>query len=170
MAARVPSTQSPKIEDLAKEAAPSSADAGDRSSRDRREQITLIRPLILARRIDVEAHLARHHITAAHDPSNTNARFLRVRVRSELLPLMEQMSPAIVEHLCALADILATAPPVEPSLRGLGRAQRLAVARAKKCEREVKLRLSGGREVVVGFSGDEVVLIGEPGARAVPPK
>ncbi len=137
----------------------------------RHPEIALIRPLIFARRVDVAAHLGRHHIAAAHDPSNADARFLRVRVRSELLPLMEDMSPAIVEHLCALADMLAATPAADAPLRGLGRAQRLAVARAKKCEREVKLRLSGGRDVVVGFSGDEVVLIGEPpDARPLPPK
>ena len=130
--------------------------------------ITLIRPLILARRVDVAAHLARHRIAAASDPSNEEPRFLRVRVRRELLPLMEELSPAIVDHLCALAEMLATTPPVEPPLRGLGKAQRLAVARAKKCERDVKLRLSGGREVVVGFSGGEAVLIGEPGDRPAP--
>lgn len=130
--------------------------------------ITLIRPLLLARRADVEAHLARHGIEAARDPSNDDARFLRVRVRRELLPLMEQLAPGTAEHLCALADMLA-APPDEEALsgvklddlglEGLGRAQRLALARAKKCERPVKLLLRGGREVVVGFSSGKAVLM-----------
>lgn len=146
-------------------AAPLPDGAGDAA---RGGAITLIRPLILARRVDVAAHLARHRIAAASDPSNEDPRFLRVRVRRELLPLMEELSPAIVDHLCTLAEMLATTPPVEPPLRGLGKAQRLAVARAKKCERDVKLRLSGGREVVVGFSGGEAVLIGEPGDRPAP--
>jgi len=117
--------------------------------------------LIRARRADVAAHLTRHHIAAAHDPSNADPRFLRVRVRRELVPLLQELSPAIVEHLCALADMLATTPEPAPPLPGLGRAQRLALSRAKKCEREVKLRLSGGRDVVVGFSGERPVLIGE---------
>lgn len=128
------------------------------------KEISLIRPLLLARRSDVKAHLARHAIDVAEDPSNQDARFLRVRVRHELLPLMESMSPGIVGHLCALAAMLEeSAPELENkgALRGMGRAQRLAVARAKKCERPVKLRLSGGREVTVGFSGDAPVLMGD---------
>ncbi|MFO0591344.1 MAG: tRNA lysidine(34) synthetase TilS [Polyangiaceae bacterium] len=128
--------------------------------------ITLIRPLFRARRVDVAAHLARHHIAAAQDPSNADPRFLRVRVRRELLPLLVDMSPAIVDHLCALADMLAAPDDAEPPVPGLGRAQRLAVARAKKCERDVKLRLSGGRDVVVGFSDERAVLIGEAGSEA----
>jgi tRNA(Ile)-lysidine synthase len=75
----------------------------------------LVRPLIRAQRRDIEAHLARHAIAHASDPSNANPRFLRVRVRSEVLPLLVRLSPAIVTHLCALADQLAplVSVPVE---------------------------------------------------------
>jgi tRNA(Ile)-lysidine synthase len=66
----------------------------------------LVRPLIRARRGDIDAHLARHGIAHALDPSNANSRFLRVRVRRELLPLLADLSPGIVTHLCALADQL----------------------------------------------------------------
>jgi tRNA(Ile)-lysidine synthase len=124
--------------------------------------LTLIRPLLLARRVDVAAHVARHELPIARDPSNDDARFLRVRVRKELLPLMESLSPAITEHLCALADMLAEEPADPPALPGLGRAQRLAIARAKKCERPVKLLLSGGREALVGFSAGALVLMDDP--------
>jgi tRNA(Ile)-lysidine synthase len=112
-------------------------------------QADLVRPLLHARRADVLAHLARHGVPFAHDPSNADPRFARARVRGELLPLMETLSPTIVEHLCALADMLATERnPGE--LAGLGRAQRLAVERARKLGRSsVALRLAGGREVTV---------------------
>jgi tRNA(Ile)-lysidine synthase len=63
-----------------------------------------IRPFYRARRADIDAHVARHHIPHALDPSNRDPRFLRTRVRHELLPLMERLSPRIVEHLCRLAD------------------------------------------------------------------
>ncbi len=122
-------------------------------------EIWLVRPLLLARRADVEAHLTRHGISFARDPSNLDARFLRVRVRAELMPLLESMSPGIAEHLCALAGMLAAELPKKDELSGLGRAQRLAVARAKKCERPVNLRLSGGRDVTVGFPEREPVLM-----------
>jgi tRNA(Ile)-lysidine synthase len=63
-----------------------------------------IRPMAHARRFDIDAHIARHRVPYAVDPSNSDPRFLRVRVRSEVLPALEQLSPRIVEHLCALAD------------------------------------------------------------------
>jgi len=68
-----------------------------------------IRPLVRARRADVEAHIARHGIPCARDPSNRDPRFLRTRVRYELLPLLERLGPRVVEHLCALADALSEA-------------------------------------------------------------
>jgi tRNA(Ile)-lysidine synthase len=63
-----------------------------------------IRPMVRARRRDVEAHVARHRIPCATDPSNQDPRFLRTRVRHEILPALERLSPRVVEHLCALAD------------------------------------------------------------------
>ena len=63
-----------------------------------------IRPLYRARRADVDAHIARHHLAYTVDPSNRDPRFLRTRVRHELVPALERLSPRIVEHLCRLAD------------------------------------------------------------------
>lgn len=63
-----------------------------------------VRPLIRARRADIDGHIARHRIPIAHDPSNEDPRFLRTRVRRELMPELLRLSPRIVEHLCALAD------------------------------------------------------------------
>jgi tRNA(Ile)-lysidine synthase len=65
-----------------------------------------IRPMLRARRTDVEAHLARHGIPYRVDPSNRDPRFLRARVRSEVMPALERLSPRVVEHMCALADEL----------------------------------------------------------------
>jgi tRNA(Ile)-lysidine synthase len=63
-----------------------------------------IRPLYRARRTDIDAHVRRHRIPHAIDPSNRNPRFLRARVRQEIMPALERLSPRIIEHLCALAD------------------------------------------------------------------
>jgi tRNA(Ile)-lysidine synthase len=63
-----------------------------------------IRPFLRARRSDVAAHIARHRVPHATDPSNRDPRFLRARVRVSILPELERLSPRIVEHLCALAD------------------------------------------------------------------
>lgn len=64
----------------------------------------LVRPLIAARRSDVLLHLSRHRIPSATDPSNEDPRFVRSRLRREVLPLLSTIAPRVVEHLCALAD------------------------------------------------------------------
>lgn len=113
----------------------------------------LIRPLHRARRSDVLLHLERHRVAWASDPSNRNPRFLRVRVRSELLPLLESLSPKVVTALCALAD---SALELEPDpLRELGRAPRAEIARALSLGKDaVRLWLPGGLDAVVPLGED----------------
>jgi tRNA(Ile)-lysidine synthase len=94
----------------------------------------LVRPFLRARRRDILAHLERHRVAFSLDPSNQDPRFLRVRVRSELLPLLESLSAGIVGHLNALADELGArsgqaGDPLEQAfLPPLPRATRLALA------------------------------------------
>jgi tRNA(Ile)-lysidine synthase len=64
----------------------------------------LLRPLIRASRAQIESHARKRSIRYAVDPSNTDRRHLRVRVREEVLPLLRSLDPQIVEHLAALAD------------------------------------------------------------------
>lgn len=118
----------------------------------------LIRPLLRARRADVHAHLLRHRLPFAVDPSNADPRFTRVRVRRELVPLLEDLAPGIVDHLCSLADMRDfEADPLAPL--GLGRAQRQAIERAQRLGRKgVELRLRGGRCVDATFPGGQIVL------------
>jgi tRNA(Ile)-lysidine synthase len=114
-----------------------------------------IRPLCRARKSDVLLHLERHALVYSQDPSNENRRFLRTRVRHELIPLLEQLSPQIAGHLCALADALEldAAPPSELfDDRGvavpLNRAQRGLVGRALALgQRSARVSLPGGREL-----------------------
>jgi len=79
-----------------------------------------IRPMVRATRRDVLLHCQRHDLHPCLDPSNTDHRFLRARVRSELLPLLVDLSPGVVEALNALADEAGQLG--QPSL--LSRAQR----------------------------------------------
>ncbi len=101
-------------------------------------EVTLVRPLLRARRTDVLAHVSRHHVPFAEDPSNQDRRYLRTRIRTELLPLMTELDPSVVEHLDALADELLTDsaqdhapgfPDCAPWARFLPRATQLAIAR-----------------------------------------
>jgi tRNA(Ile)-lysidine synthase len=109
----------------------------------------LVRPFLQARRPDVDAHLARHGIRTARDPSNADPRFLRTRIRLELLPALERLSPGIVGHLCALADQLAGTRAPEPhmhTLLGVSRAGREAIGKlAQARSKKGRVRLPGGR-------------------------
>jgi tRNA(Ile)-lysidine synthase len=113
----------------------------------------LLRPMVRGKRSQVRAHLERHCVPFSNDSSNSDKRFLRVRVRRELLPMLETLSPQIVEHLCSLAD-QAAIQGVDPSLAqldggvGMGRAQQEALKRALKLGRfGTRIALSGGREL-----------------------
>jgi tRNA(Ile)-lysidine synthase len=116
----------------------------------------VIRPLVRAGKRDVYLHLERHFLDFAQDPSNKDVAFLRVRVRHEALPLLEQLSPQIVRHLNALADALNGAKlPCVNGLDGLegepelNRAQLHQVLRASRLGRSVAIRVAGGRELLV---------------------
>jgi tRNA(Ile)-lysidine synthase len=121
--------------------------------------IDLIRPLIRARRSDVAAHLARHRLAYAEDPSNLDPRFTRVRVRREILPLLEDLSPKIVEHLSALADMLRRDDSAPDAPVRLGRAQRQAIERAERLGRaSVRVRVSDGQDLLATFPERQIVL------------
>jgi tRNA(Ile)-lysidine synthase len=77
-----------------------------------------IRPMIRARRSDIDAHVARHRIPHSNDPSNRDPRFFRTRMRYEVLPMLEQLGPRAVEHFCAVADELAAITRCETRVQG----------------------------------------------------
>jgi tRNA(Ile)-lysidine synthase len=117
-----------------------------------------IRPQCRARKADVVAHLTRHRLAFAEDPSNLKRRVLRTRVRVELLPLREQLSPQIVGPVCALADALSesredaalTSPLFDEQgvALVLNRAQRGLIGRARSFgQRSARVSLAHGREL-----------------------
>ncbi len=131
-----------------------------------------LRPLIHARRSDVIAHVERHGVPFAEDPSNADPRFLRTRVRREVLPLLEELSPRVVEHLAALADQLSLHDPAAEALDASGAVvplNREQAAQLRKAlahppgdsRRFLRLPLEGGRELVLDPAG------GPPRVRSV---
>jgi len=117
-----------------------------------------IRPQCRARKADIVAHLSRHTLGFAEDPSNNERRFLRSQVRFELMPLLERLSPQIVSHLCALADALGQGMRSNADLAALtdehgvalllNRAQRQLVERARALgQRKARVSLPHGREL-----------------------
>jgi tRNA(Ile)-lysidine synthase len=105
--------------------------------------------MIRARSSDVEKHLVRHRLAHAQDPSNADARFLRVRVRREVLPLLTELSPAIVTHLCSLADEAAL-PEIPPLFDADGRELRLGRAQRREIRQALRDRSGRARVLLQG--------------------
>jgi tRNA(Ile)-lysidine synthase len=86
----------------------------------------VVRPLIDCRRADVLAFAVERAGEIAHDPSNADRAFTRVRVREELLPVLLREDPQALSHLAALADDARDAlAMLEPQIR-----ERVAMIRA----------------------------------------
>ena len=127
----------------------------------------LVRPMLRVRKAEVLRHLGRHGIEYATDPSNRDRRFLRVRVRLDLMPALLALSPRIVEHLNALADQMLAPPLVvvddEGHEVGLGRSHANQIRRAEALGlRGTLVRLPGGREVQVNAESGRILLMGRP--------
>jgi len=85
----------------------------------RGEPCPVVRPLLGLTRGDVEAYVAENGIPFREDESNLDRRFLRNRIRLELLPLLErEYEPRVVEHLVRLSQIIRDEEDV---LSGLAR-------------------------------------------------
>jgi tRNA(Ile)-lysidine synthase len=80
----------------------------------------LISPLIETRRADVVAHLGARGLTAAEDASNRDPRFLRSRIRHDLLPFMAELTGGSVVE--ALGRSAAAARAVMGDLEARARA------------------------------------------------
>ncbi len=65
----------------------------------------VIRPLLEIRRTDLRAYLRRTRQPWREDASNRDTHRMRARIRHNLMPLLEKkFQPAVVEHLCQLAE------------------------------------------------------------------
>jgi tRNA(Ile)-lysidine synthase len=67
----------------------------------------LVRPLLSwARRKETEQYCLERRVEFRHDEMNHDERFARVRVRRQMLPLMESFNPRVVEALGRTAELL----------------------------------------------------------------
>jgi tRNA(Ile)-lysidine synthase len=70
-------------------------------------EMLLVRPLLQwARRQDTEAYCRLREVEFRHDEMNIDESFARVRVRRQLLPLMESFNPKVVQGLTRTAEVL----------------------------------------------------------------
>ncbi|WKZ66300.1 MAG: tRNA lysidine(34) synthetase TilS [Flavobacteriales bacterium] len=65
-----------------------------------------VRPLLAVDRATIEAYATEHAIPFREDSSNTDAKYLRNRVRHELLPLMEAMRPGARRSMARSTGLL----------------------------------------------------------------
>jgi tRNA(Ile)-lysidine synthase len=64
------------------------------------------RPMLTIKRSEIIKHINRWHVKFAHDPSNDNMKYLRAKIRKEILPLLESINPQIKQRLNDLSDEL----------------------------------------------------------------
>lgn len=69
-------------------------------------QQDLIRPLLVVTHAETVAYCQAHGIEPVEDLSNTDPRFLRNRVRHELLPLLQLLNPGIQKTLLRNAEVV----------------------------------------------------------------
>jgi tRNA(Ile)-lysidine synthase len=69
-------------------------------------QQDIIRPLLAITHADTLAYCATHGLIPLEDASNTDTRFLRNRIRHELLPLLEAMNPGFRATQLRTAEIM----------------------------------------------------------------
>lgn len=70
------------------------------------EGVQLVRPLLQLDRADVDAFLAEAGVVPLVDPSNNDPRYLRSRLRHQVLPRLRQERPDLDAHLGDLAERL----------------------------------------------------------------
>jgi tRNA(Ile)-lysidine synthase len=65
----------------------------------------LLRPMIYAKKRDVMLHIERKKIQYAEDPSNKKVeKYLRSKIRYQIIPELEKINPNIIDSLCELAE------------------------------------------------------------------
>jgi tRNA(Ile)-lysidine synthase len=69
-------------------------------------QQDIIRPLLAITHADTQAYCAAHGLVPLEDASNTDTRFLRNRIRHELLPLLEAINPGFRATQLRTAEVM----------------------------------------------------------------
>lgn len=69
--------------------------------------VVLVRPLLGVRRAEILAYLERHHLAWRQDETNLDSRFVRNRVRHQIMPLLEELNPNLTATLARTAALLA---------------------------------------------------------------
>lgn len=73
-----------------------------------RENMVLIRPLLMASAEELKEYAARKQLSYVHDETNDDDSYTRNRIRHELIPILQQYNPSVVETICRMASMLST--------------------------------------------------------------
>jgi tRNA(Ile)-lysidine synthase len=108
--------------------------------RDLAPGIALVRPLLVFSRAETAAICQQRPLPVWNDPTNTDPRFSRNRVRHELIPVLEDLHPGASRRLAATAERLAAEHHAEAGLLALALEALLVVSDAAGPPRSVALR------------------------------
>ncbi|MEW6131312.1 MAG: tRNA lysidine(34) synthetase TilS [Acidobacteriota bacterium] len=70
-------------------------------------EIKLIRPLLAISREEVEQYCRKRHLAFRLDATNESLDYTRNRIRHEVLKVLREINPRIIEHLAQTAEIIA---------------------------------------------------------------
>jgi tRNA(Ile)-lysidine synthetase-like protein len=107
-----------------------------------------VRPFLGVWRADIERYLATRGLEPLRDPSNADRRFLRARVRHDLLPQLERDRPGLTRRLHAVAGAAA-----ELQARLEWEASRLSDRKDALAAAPRPIRLEAYRQLYAGAGG-----------------
>jgi tRNA(Ile)-lysidine synthase len=136
-----------------------------------------LRPLIRSPKAAIVLHLERHGLSHASDPSNHNPRFLRTRIRHELIPLLEDLAPGTSHTLNTLADEWTEPEPVvvtdaQGHAIPVRSSQAAQIRRAQKMgSTTARVWLAGGLEIIPsGYEKHRPDVVGTPAPKSKKPR
>ena len=65
-----------------------------------------IRPMLQVSKSEIKEYLEKNHYQWRDDSSNNSRKFLRNRIRHELIPILQSYNPNIIQQLCNTAELL----------------------------------------------------------------
>ncbi|MEN9406175.1 MAG: tRNA lysidine(34) synthetase TilS [Bacillota bacterium] len=69
------------------------------------QKIVVVRPLINLSKKVIDNYVKQHNLPVSYDSSNYSMKYMRSRLRYELMPLLLSYNPAVKKNLCQLASL-----------------------------------------------------------------
>jgi tRNA(Ile)-lysidine synthase len=112
-----------------------------------------VRPLLDVTRAQILRYLRRRSIPFVDDPSNTDPRFARARIRHRILPALAQENPRVAEALRALASAARDRGDTRAGARTMALSRRAAATVARLASRggTASIDVVGRRRVEISY-------------------